>query len=288
MRAFFRKTECSVDYTEKIKSVMTVVQSTLVAEISATLAGFDRNNLNDTSQLKKEIAQLNSYEKKIKDIVSYCDLSIENTDILKMINELRESRIEVIEQFRIKKRTPDEFNAQILKAIAMTKNPKTNHYELSSLNNALIRTIKGFNFKDYGFEKFKEYCESLSNLFDIETLDNGVAIMHVKVDLPEVESVFYKKPEPVIVIPKKTNNEILPIPMNIVKDAFILCQKDEDGKVNTKVYYAMLCQLIKGFNPQRYGGRFNEFYKNAGIFDVIVSEHDKDTKYLKLKDDVQI
>ncbi len=63
------------------------------------------------------------------------------------------------------------------------------------------------------------------------------------------------------------------------------CNKDKQGRVNTKDYYQQMCAEIPGFNPQHYGGRFNHFYKNIGIFEIII---EGDNKFLKLKNNVKI
>lgn len=64
--------------------------------------------------------------------------------------------------------------------------------------------------------------------------------------------------------------------------SFYKCKKDDRGLVDTRDYYTQLCKDIKGFEPRDYGGRFNVFYKNMGVFDIIVESNDY--KFLKLKE----
>jgi nucleoside-triphosphatase THEP1 len=245
-----------------------------------------------------------------------------------------------------------EFNTEVLKkAILNTYNPVTKHFELSSLNNMLKKEIRKFNFQNFGFEKFKDFCLSLSDVFDIETTDNGVAYIIPKFDYqvpnksneidfekikraatkswnPEIQKIEltsffnsmllyikgfnlkrygyltidefcndygftvertdnvgkiylipqfeFEKPTEI----KKKENK--PIPFEQAMSAFHKCKKDDKGLVHTKVFYIQLCKEIKGFKPEDYGGRFNDFYRNMGVFEII--EVNKDTKFLKLKD----
>ena len=262
--------------------------------------------------------------------------------------------IKVSQEQPQKKEKSPELNTEVLKkAILKTYNPTTQKLELSSLNNTLRDEIQDFDFKKFGFEKFKDFCLSLSDVFDIETGDNGVAYIIPKFEYetpvhthrenktidfekiqkaaslswnPEIQKIeltsFFNalvqeikhftlkrygysnfkdlcidygfsienaEDGKIYIIPtfdfvKPTHirqKKTLPIPFEKALEAFRKCEADKSGLVNTKVFYKMLCRDIKGFNPLNYGGRFNEFYKNMGIFDVIVE--DKDTKFLKLK-----
>lgn len=258
----------------------------------------------------------------------------------------------IIENLPIQKEKCTEFNTEILKiAILKTYNPATQKLELSSLNNTLRDEIKDFDFKKFGFEKFKDFCLSLSDIFDIEIGDNGTACIIPKFEYeiekqtennsieieklkkaatrswnPEIQKIelnsFFNalvqevkhftlkrygyanfkdlclnygfqiensEDGKIYIIPtfdfikptKQKEKKILPIPFEKAMNAFYQCDKNEDGLVSTKVFYKVLCREIKGFNPLNYGGRFNEFYRNMGVFEII--EINKDTKFLKLK-----
>jgi rRNA-processing protein FCF1 len=179
-----------------------------------------------------------------------------------------------------------EFDS-LIKAIQNSWNNKTQKFELSSLNNSLKIEIQNFDFKDYGFEKFKDFCLALTDVFEIETKENGTAIIKPKFEIqPIVKTDVGKITKPKIELKSKIEKPIKPFPLEKAKSAFMKCKRDEEGKVNTKDYFNQMQIEIPGFNPNHYGGRFNDFYKKAGIFEIIVI--DMDTKFLKLKDNVKI
>lgn len=164
----------------------------------------------------------------------------------------------------------------LIKAIQNSWNTKNQQFELSRLNNSLKNEIKDFDFKDYGFSKFKDFCLYLSDIFEIETKCNGTAIIKPKFEIQPINSSCNTQKRKII----------KPFPMKEALSAFLKCKKDEEGRVNTKEYINQMVKEIPGFNPNHYGGRFNNFYKKAGIFEIIVIN--KDTKFLKLKDNVKI
>jgi Ni2+-binding GTPase involved in maturation of urease and hydrogenase len=76
-------------------------------------------------------------------------------------------------------------------AIINTYNPVNQKFELSTLNNTLREEIENFNFKNYGFSKFKDFCLSFPDLFEIKTINNGMAFIIPKFEyqIPEVQEV---------------------------------------------------------------------------------------------------
>jgi len=75
----------------------------------------------------------------------------------------------------------------LIKAIRNSWSNKTQTYEISRLNNSLKNEFQNFDFKDYGFKKFKDFCLALKDVFDIETKENGTVVIIPK---PEIESII--------------------------------------------------------------------------------------------------
>ena len=50
----------------------------------------------------------------------------------------------------------------------------------SEFNSALNNTIKGFSYRQYGLSKFKDFCNSLSEIFDIQLDEKGVECLILK------------------------------------------------------------------------------------------------------------
>jgi rRNA-processing protein FCF1 len=65
----------------------------------------------------------------------------------------------------------DAYNSTIKKKKSVT---------FSEFNSALNNAIKGFSYKQYGFPKFKDFCNSLSEIFKIQIDDKGVECLTLK------------------------------------------------------------------------------------------------------------
>jgi hypothetical protein len=154
---------------------------------------------------------------------------------------------------------------KIKKAATKTWNPEIQKIELNTYFNALVQEVKNFSLKRYGYSTFKDLCIDYG--FNMENSEDGKIYI--------IPTFDFEKPT------KLKQKKILPIPFEKALEAFHKCKANENGLVNTKDYFKQLQKEIKRFNPLDYGGRFNEFYKNMGVFDIIVE--DKDTKFLKLK-----
>jgi superfamily I DNA and/or RNA helicase len=155
----------------------------------------------------------------------------------------------------------------IKQAATETWDLETNKIELNTFFNSLVHKLKGFKLKEYGYKTFQDLCIDYG--FNIEKSNNGKIFITPTFDFVKPTAQIAKN--------------ILPIPFDKALIAFNKSNKDTDGKVNTKDFYKQLCIEIKGFNPLKYGGRFNEFYKAMGCFEII--EQDKDTKFLRLIDE---
>ena len=77
----------------------------------------------------------------------------------------------------------------------------------------------------------------------------------------------------------KKERYLLSLPHSDAMKAFKACVTDENGWVDSKVYFQTLSKVIKGFNPWFYGGRFNQFFESLDFLEVRVV--DKQTKYLR-------
>lgn len=65
----------------------------------------------------------------------------------------------------------DAYNSAIKKKKSVT---------FSEFNSALNNAIKGFSYKQYGFPKFKDFCNSLSEIFEIQIDDKGADCLTLK------------------------------------------------------------------------------------------------------------
>lgn len=57
---------------------------------------------------------------------------------------------------------------------------KKKSVSFSEFNLALNNAIKGFSYKQYGFSKFKDFCSSLSEIFEIQLDEKGVECLILK------------------------------------------------------------------------------------------------------------
>ena len=199
-----------------------------------------------------------------------------------------------------KRRKVVEYNVSvhlIRAAIKATWDENRGIYNLSGLNDALSKRIKGFDYTKMGFGIFKEFCLAQETLFALKMGENGFAEI-----LPKIQISANRKDLKAINLEIDTINcsatsrtqdksknsvskdnksrKVIPIPRISARKAFEQCEADANGWVDTKEYYQALSKEIKGFNPWVYGGRFNHFYKSLDFLELRVV--DKNTKLLKM------
>lgn len=153
-------------------------------------------------------------------------------------NQQDKTNLQVISEEQITEEIPKaNIDVEKLKtAILNTYSLITEHFELSSLNNTLRKEISEFNFQDFGFEKFKDFCLSLSDVFDIETVDNGNAYI-----IPKFE---YQVPE------KQVNDTI---DFEKIKRAAIKSWNPEIQKIELNSFFNALVLQVRGFKLEKYG-----------------------------------
>jgi rRNA-processing protein FCF1 len=68
----------------------------------------------------------------------------------------------------------------LVSAFRIAKKPNEDYVVFNEFNAALTKLIKGFSCKSYGFNKFKDFCNSLQDIFEIGTNKNGINCLRLK------------------------------------------------------------------------------------------------------------
>ncbi len=70
--------------------------------------------------------------------------------------------------------------SDLIKAYEAVLKPGMSKVMMSVFNESLIKTIKGFSYKNYGFSKFVKFIEALSDIFEIEIDNKGTQWLKLK------------------------------------------------------------------------------------------------------------
>lgn len=72
---------------------------------------------------------------------------------------------------------------EVVKTYQSSVNPITKKITMGQLNDALIKNMKDFSYKEFGFSKFKDFCASLSDIFEIVTDEKNTVFINLKIKI---------------------------------------------------------------------------------------------------------
>ena len=198
-----------------------------------------------TKRCNGEKAALQLYLEKIKP-----EWVVKSDQIQALFPFKETKKVNNIENKQSEKEKSAEYNTEILKtAILNTFNPATQKLELSSLNNTLRNELKNFDFRTFGFEKFKDFCLSLSDVFDIETGSNGTAYI-----IPKFEYEI------------QTRCENKTIDFEKIKKAASRSWNPEIQKIELTSFFNSLGLFIRNFTLKKIGySNIDDFCKDHNI-----------------------
>ncbi|MDR0941905.1 MAG: protein kinase [Bacteroidales bacterium] len=214
-------------YLEKIKPEW-IIKAEQINELFFFKNNVAHNELEETIEEKE---------------VAFIETKVEKLDGVKIVGKID------FDSFSKKKaqQSKEETSAEIPKgsidieklktAIINTYNPITKKFELSSLNNTLRKEIQDFDYHILGFEKFKDFCLSLSDVFDIETSDNGTVYIIPKFDY----QIEYRD----------VDNTIMELEK--IKKAATKSWNPEIQKIELNTFFNALVQEVKHFTLKNYG-----------------------------------